>query len=248
MLRIIGILCCAVIAYSLPSLGWAESYRPRILLELHIEPRDVSELHEVLQAFASAEGLILRDVGSVMPPIHGKALIYFTLHRAETLQVIVRESVVDGGVRVAFSDLQSDPQFEKMASELQTTLKRRWQVTTAPSELPTKARSEPDVILGLHVGPEEIDELRNVVEAFAQTEGFVLKDEGSWMPKDVMNKGIVALRLTRDTGLQVFIGDLQGTGQFHVAFYDSHSGYEFKEVVSALKNTLQQKWPVHELE
>lgn len=241
------IVCCAAVACVAPSLGWAKTYSPTAVLELHIKPEDVHELREVLQGFATAEGLTFRDVGADMPSLDGKPLLYFTLHRGKALQAIVDESPSDGGVSIAFYDFASDPQSRATASKLQTRLSRRWQLTMIPLGVTAEVASDPDVILGLHVKPDELDDLRDIIQGFAQAEGFELRDEGIAMPNTATNRGVVALRLTRDTGVQVFVGDLQGSGQFHVAFYNSHADRDFGDVVSVLKNTLRQKWSVHEL-
>lgn len=250
MIRMVGVLYCAVMLCVATSPGSAATYSPRILLELSIEPNDVGELRNVLQTFALAEGLILEDVGSRMPPLHGKHLLFFTLKRDESLEVIVQESVSDGGVGVAFYDLSSDPQFEGMASRLETTLSRRWQLATVPmtpADPSKKGGADPDVILEFDVAEKEVDDLRSLIEEFARSEGFTFEDVGSQMPTSGGSKSIVALNLTRGNGIEVFVGDLQGIGRFHVAFYHLQSDREFDEVVSRLKGMLQQKWPTTDM-
>ena len=79
----------------------------KIRLEFRIKPDQLNELRDVLGEFAQTEHFAINDVGSQMPPRHGRPLFYLELDQGDSLRVTITNIRSEDRMFVWFYEFQS---------------------------------------------------------------------------------------------------------------------------------------------
>jgi hypothetical protein len=110
------------------------------------------------------------------------------------------------------------------------------QQTSLPANAPLKIRLE------FRIKPDELKELRGVLEQFAQTELFAVNDIGARMPPR-HGRPLFYLELDQGDSLKVTVTNIRAEDRMFVWFSQLQSGSNLQEIDSKLERVLREKWP-----
>jgi hypothetical protein len=113
-------------------------------------------------------------------------------------------------------------------------------VTAQQSSLPTNAPLK--IRLEFRIKPDELKELRGVLEQFAQTEDFVVNDIGARMPPR-HGRPLFYLELDQGDSLKVTVINIRAEDRMFVWFYEFQPSSSLREVDHKLERVLREKWP-----
>jgi hypothetical protein len=96
--------------------------------------------------------------------------------------------------------------------------------------------------LEFRIKPDELKELRGVLEQFAETEHFVVNDIGARMPPR-HGRPLFYLELDQGNSIKVTVINIRAEDRMFVWFYEFESGSNLQNVDARLEQILRERWP-----
>jgi hypothetical protein len=100
----------------------------------------------------------------------------------------------------------------------------------------------PVIQIELHIGLGDIGELSQMLERFAESEGFTLEDLGQDMSPRIDSTRYVFIQLKRDETMRIIVENFFQE-RFLISFYNLRSDPRFEETAKKLQDLLQGRWP-----
>ena len=101
---------------------------------------------------------------------------------------------------------------------------------------------KPDVRLFLQVPESDVQDLRAIVERFAEQNAFVVNDVGANLPPKNGRKSLY-LVLNKNHSIELLVTDFLVQNQFFIAFYEFSPTPEFDHIVADFESRLNERWP-----
>lgn len=230
-----------------PSPGSAETIRPTIRLELDIPPGEVAELRDIVERFARAEGFVVEDlVAQSNPPTKPNHVFLWLERGGRSMRVIVQNYLNTPRILILFYDIRSDPRFSETAAKLQVMIHERWPGQPTPMDDSDRVAFPPvpNMRLELRIIPEDADRLKELLQQFAQAEGFkILERRPLTSPWPGMRRPL-SLKLTRGGTMGFMVEEnIPAPGRFIISAYNIQSDPRFDETVEELQDLLRTAWP-----
>jgi hypothetical protein len=122
LMTAIFLLLGAVAAYSISN---AQSMDPKIRLVLKPAPENLDDLRALLRRFAEKEELSVYE--NRLPPKEGKPdFLMVQLRLDDSFMAVVTNGARSNRVIAAFYEPKPNPNFQRIASELEDVLREKW--------------------------------------------------------------------------------------------------------------------------
>lgn len=99
-----------------------------------------------------------------------------------------------------------------------------------------------EIMFELRIGPQDTAELSQILERFAESEGFAVEDLGQDMAPRIDMTKYAFIRLKRGETMQIIVENFFQE-RFAISFYNLQSDPRFGETAAKLRDLLEQRWP-----
>jgi hypothetical protein len=105
----------------------------------------------------------------------------------------------------------------------------------------SSATREAQVRLKLQIDPQELGELKETLLNFSKSEGFLMKDQESKMPRKD-GRGIFYVQLFKSNSIKITLLNVENVNVVDVWFYELVHTAEFENEVLKLESTIRNRW------